>query len=231
MKTVSKSTMTMREYDWCWIARSSSSHGVVAGPIRSCRAGLLLLLARNGQAWLHSRLEARRSPRVKVCFSPAYTTDLCVGHNIWEHEPLPSSREETASISFFIYSCKPKCFLQFSHHRDSNLRPVVRALRVLAHTIRWLVNHSHSWFVRVLGLWAVYGFRLCWAEYVSGVVRRTAYISCACRVVEISKNRNLSPCNKLVTVVVEFQPTESRRVPSVLPQFVLIPVSIPLQLS
>jgi hypothetical protein len=44
-------------------------------------------------------------PYAKPCFS--------------EHERVPSSREETAPLSFFVYCCELRCFLQFSHPRDS----------------------------------------------------------------------------------------------------------------
>ena len=46
----------------------------------------------------------------------------------WEHELLPSSRQETASPSFFIYCARWRCFLQFCHHGDGISKPVVRAL-------------------------------------------------------------------------------------------------------
>ena len=74
------------------------------------------------------RVEAQRRPHVKVrqwllpveyaCeqerrhdfgaifLSPACTADPRVGHCVSEHEGLPSSREETAPFSSFIYCCE-----------------------------------------------------------------------------------------------------------------------------
>jgi hypothetical protein len=52
----------------------------------------------------------RRGTILAQSLSPACTADPRVGHCVSEHERLPSSREETAPFSSFIYCCERGIF-------------------------------------------------------------------------------------------------------------------------